>query len=91
MSQSPTPQSIDHPELSAAEWAFIKNLRALPDEVLRSRVHASLNELLYFFQNPKCQGIGVEGFPCGDPRSSCEDCHQIWDMLDKVAARTKKG
>ena len=84
-------QSIDHPELSAAEWTFIQNLRALPDEALRTRVHASLNELLFFFRNPKCQGLGAEGFPCGEPRSSCDDCQQIWEMLDKVAERAKKG
>ena len=84
-------QSIDQPELSATEWTFIQNLRALPDESLRNRVHASLNELLFFFRNPKCQGIGAEGFPCGEPRSSCEDCYQIWEMLDKVAERSKKG
>jgi hypothetical protein len=84
-------QSIDHPELSAAEWKLIQDLRALPDEPLRTRVQTSLNELLFFFQTPKCQGIGVEGFPCGDPRSSCEDCHQIWDMLDKVAERSRKA
>lgn len=84
-------QSIDRPELSAAEWKLIQDLRALPDEPLRSRVQASLGELLYFFQNPKCQGVGVDGFPCGTPRSSCDDCHAIWDALDKVAERTKKG
>lgn len=80
----------DHPELSAAEWNLIQDLRTLPDEALRARVQASLSELLYFFRNPKCQGIGVEGFPCGDPKSSCEDCHQIWDTLDKVAARCRR-
>lgn len=84
-------QTIDHPELSAAEWKLIQDLRALPDEPLRSRVQTSLNELLFFFRTPKCQGIGVEGFPCGDPRSSCEDCHQIWEMLDKVAERSRKA
>jgi hypothetical protein len=84
------PKSIDHPELSAAEWKLIESLRGLPDEALRHRVHASLNELLFFFQHPKCQGMGVEGFPCGDPRSSCEDCHQIWEALDKVAERSKQ-
>ena len=83
-------QPTDHPELSTAEWEFILDLRALPDEALRSRLQASLHELLFFFQHPKCQGMGVEGFPCGNPRSSCEDCHQIWDMLDKVAERAKK-
>ena len=79
--------SIEQPDLSAAEWTFIQNLRALPDEFLRNRVHASLNELLFFFRNPKCQGIGVEGFPCGEPRSSCDDCHQIWEILEQVAER----
>jgi hypothetical protein len=83
--------SIDRPDLSETEWQFIQGLRALPDQALRARVQGSLKELLYFFQNPKCQGIGVEGFPCGDPRSSCEDCHQIWEALDKVAERAKKG
>ena len=79
------------PELSPAELGLILELRALPDDALRNRVQASFHELLFFFQNPKCQGIGVEGFPCGDPRSSCEDCHQIWDMLDKVAERSRKA
>jgi hypothetical protein len=83
--------SIEQPELSAAEWTFIQNLRALPDAALRTRVHTSLNRLLFFFQNPRCQGIGVEGFPCGEPRSSCEECHQIWEILDKVAERPDKG
>lgn len=82
-------QPANPPELSEAEWSLIRDLRALPDETLRSRAQASFRELLFFFQNPKCQGIGVEGFPCGDPRSSCEDCHAIWEALDKVAQRRK--
>jgi hypothetical protein len=81
----------DRPELNPAEWTLIQELRSLPDEALRSRMQTSMRELLFFFRTPKCQGMGIEGFPCGDPRSSCEDCHQIWDMLDKVAERTRKG
>jgi hypothetical protein len=85
---SPT---IDQPELSPAEWQLIQALRALPEDALRGRVHASLGELLTFFRNPRCQGMGVDGFPCGEPRSSCEECHEIWDMLDKVAERTRRN
>jgi len=81
----------DQPELSLAEWKLIQDLRALPDEALRTRMQASLQELVFFFRTPKCQGIGIEGFPCGDPKSSCEDCHQIWDMLDKVAERARRN
>lgn len=83
-------RTIDHPELSAAEWKLIQDLRALPDAQLRDRMQASLDGLLFFFRNPRCQGMGIEGFPCGDPRSSCEDCHQIWDMLDRVADRARR-
>ena len=85
---------MSHPtvqaELSSAEWKLIQELRALPESPLRTRVEQTFAELLFFFRNPKCQGIGVEGFPCGEPSSSCEDCHLIWEMLDKVAARAKK-
>ena len=52
-------QTIDHPELSAAEWKLIQDLRALPDPALQARLHASMDHLLFFFTNPKCQGMGV--------------------------------
>lgn len=78
-------------ELNAEEWQLIQELRALPESALRPRVHQIFAELLFFFRNPKCQGIGIEGFPCGDPSSSCEDCHDIWKALDRVAERAKKA
>lgn len=84
-----TPSS-DYPELTAAEWRLIEGVRALPDAALRARVQSSLQELLYFFQTPRCQGPGVDGFPCGDPKSSCDECRQIWDALDRVAERCRK-
>jgi hypothetical protein len=83
-------QSTIHTELSAAEWKLIQELRALPESALRDRVQQTFAELIFFFRNPRCQGIGIEGFPCGEPNSSCEDCHYIWEALDKVAARAKK-
>ena len=82
--------SIDRPELSEPEWQFIQGLRALPDPALRARVQDSLKSLVFFFQHPRCQGVGVDGFPCGEPLSSCDDCHHIWDALDKVAERARK-
>ncbi len=83
-------QTIDHPELSAAEWKLIQGLRALPEEALQARMLGSVQELLFFFSNPRCQGMGVEGFPCGEPRSTCEECHEVWDMLDRLSARNRK-
>ena len=49
-----------------------------------------MDHLLFFFTNPKCQGMGVEGFPCGEPRASCDECHQLWDLLDRLSARNRK-
>ncbi len=83
-------QSTVQAELSAAEWKLIQELRALPESQLRDRMYDTFRELAFFFRNPKCQGIGIEGFPCGEPSSSCEDCHDIWNALDKLAARAKK-
>ena len=83
-------QTIDHPELSAAEWKLIQGLRALPEEALQARMLGSVQELLFFFSNPRCQGMGVEGFPCGEPRSTCEECQEVWDMLDRLSARNRK-
>jgi len=84
------PQATIHAELNPEEWRLIQELRALPESPLRARVHQTFTELLFFFRNPKCQGIGVEGFPCGEPSSSCEDCHDIWNALDRVADRARK-
>lgn len=85
------PQPTIHAELTPEEWKLIQELRALPESPLRTRVHQTFTELLFFFRNPKCQGIGIEGFPCGEPSSSCEDCHDIWDALDRVAERARKA
>lgn len=76
--------------LSAAERQLIQDLRGLPDEALRARMLHSIQHLLFFFQNPRCQGVGVEGFPCGEPRASCDECHQIWDLLDRLSAHPKQ-
>jgi hypothetical protein len=84
MSETPITAS-----LSQAEFRLIEAIRALPDSTLQKRTHEVLGELLFFVQNPRCQGIGAEGFPCGEPVSTCEECHQVWDLLDGIAARLK--
>jgi hypothetical protein len=46
---------------------------------------------LFYVRNPRCEGIGVEGFPCGDPVTTCEECHQIWDLLESIAERVEQS
>jgi hypothetical protein len=84
MSQTPI-----HADLSPAEWKLIQALRDLPESSLRDRVHAVFGDLLFFVQNPRCQGMGVEGFPCGEPVATCEECHHVWDFLDAVSRRAQ--
>jgi hypothetical protein len=70
--------------LTPEEWTLIQALRALPESPVRDRVHQVFSELIFFVQNPRCQGMGVEGFPCGEPKASCEECHGVWDALDRL-------
>jgi hypothetical protein len=73
--------------LSPAEWRLIQGMRSLPPSRLRDRISQVLNELLFYVRNPRCEGMGPEGFPCGDPVSTCEECQEIWDLLDTIAER----
>ena len=82
MSESPITAT-----LSPSEWRLIAAIRALPESTLRDRTHEVLGQLLFYVQNPRCQGIGAEGFPCGEPVSTCTECHQVWDLLDGIAER----
>lgn len=77
--------------LSPAEWRLIETLRELPEGLVKDKVHGVLLDLMFYVRNPRCQGMLPEGFPCGDPRSTCEECHQIWDLLGMVEARTQRG
>lgn len=76
-----------HADLSPAEWKLIQAMRFLPESPLRDRVHEVFGGLLFYVQNPRCQGMGPEGFPCGEPVNSCDECHQVWDLLDGLSVR----
>ena len=73
--------------LTPMEWKLISSIRSLPESSIQLRIHEILGEFLFYARNPRCQGVLAEGFPCGDPRSTCEQCHQIWDLLEEMEAR----
>ena len=75
--------------LSPSEWSLIQGLRRLPESPLRDRMNEVLEGLLFYVKNPRCQGMGPEGFACGDPQSTCEECQQVWDLLDSLAGRVE--
>ena len=73
--------------LSAEEWKVVLALREIPDSPLRTKVSGLLTELMRFIQHPRCQGMQSDGFPCSSPSTSCEECQQMLDVLDDLAAR----
>ena len=73
--------------LSAEEWKIVMALREIPDSPLRAKVSGLLAELMRFIQQPRCLGMQADGFPCGTPSTSCEECRQMLDVLDDLAAR----
>jgi hypothetical protein len=85
------PESSVNAQLSPTEWKLVEALRALPQGDLQGRVPDLLTELLFYIRNARCQGMGAEGFACGDPRSTCDECQRVWDLLDTLSSRVKAG
>ena len=77
--------------LSPEEWRIILALRDIPHSPLRDKVAKVMNELVFYIQNPRCQGMQADGFPCGDPHNVCEECHRMWDLLDQIGSKVPKA
>ena len=73
--------------LSTEEWKIVMALREIPDSPLRAKVSGLLTELMRFIQQPRCLGMQSDGFPCGTPHTSCEECQHMLKVLDDLAAR----
>lgn len=76
--------------LSADELRLLQAFRALPEGPVRDKVQRVVKELIFYVENPRCQGLLPEGYPCGDPRSTCEECHRIWDTLEHLEGRMNR-
>ena len=76
-----------HTTLSDEEWKIVMALREIPDSPMRSKVSGLLAELVRFIQQPRCLGMQSDGFPCGTPHTSCEECQHMLQVLDDLAAR----
>lgn len=77
--------------LSPEEWRVILALREIPHSPLRERVAKVMDELVFYIQNPRCDGMQADGFPCGDPRNDCEECQKMWALLERIEARLPKA
>ena len=73
--------------LNAEEWKIVMALRDIPDSPARTKISGLLAELVRFIQQPRCLGMQSDGFPCGTPHTSCEECQHMLKVLDDLAAR----
>lgn len=76
--------------LTPEEWRVILALREIPHSPLRDKVARVMNELVFYIQNPRCDGMQADGFPCGDPRNNCEECHKMWNLLEQISRQVPK-
>lgn len=73
--------------LTPEEWKFVLALRDIPESPLRDKVSTLFTELVRFVEQPRCMGMQSDGFPCGTPHTSCEECQQMFQVLDDLTAR----
>ncbi|MBI4911281.1 MAG: hypothetical protein HY823_00950 [Acidobacteria bacterium] len=76
--------------LTPEEWRIILAVREIPHSPLRSKVAKVMDDLIFYIRNPRCEGMQADGFPCGDPRNNCEECHRIWELLDRLGEQVPK-
>ncbi len=73
--------------LSLEEWQLVLALRDLPPSPLRDRTLRLVRDLSFYLRQPRCGGLQADGFPCGSPHSSCEECREVWAFLDDLHQR----
>ena len=76
--------------LTPEEWKFVLALRDIPESPLRAKVSTLFTELVRFIEQPRCMGMQSDGFPCGTPHTSCEECQQMFQVLDDLTARVPR-
>lgn len=72
------------PTLTPQEAEILAVLRAMPGPQTQERILRLLKSIAFYVEHPRCQGMLAEGFPCGTPTRTCDECHEIWDMLDRL-------
>ncbi len=74
--------------LSAEEWRFVSDLRALPSSPLRERALALFHAVLDLAQEPRCPEAQADGVPCDTPSRCCDQCLHVEEMLETLRRRT---
>ena len=75
--------------LDEQEWRIVRSLREIPPSPLRDRMHAVIEQLIAFVQNPGCPELQADGVPCTSAQMSCDRCHEMLSLMYDLAHRLR--
>lgn len=70
--------------LAPHESQLIEALRTVDPDRQPSMARACTELILLSERHRTCPGIGVDGFPCGSPKDTCENCRQLVTSLESL-------
>ncbi len=71
--------------LAPHEQHIIDALREFPEERRMPMARACAELLRITAHHAMCTGIGPDGFPCGEPGDTCENCHALVHAFESLA------
>ena len=78
-------------DLDAAEWALVRSLREVAPSTVRERAREVVGQLLAYVGSPGCTTQQADGAPCDTPKSSCDECDRVLQVLGDLKARLERG
>ncbi|HEY0590406.1 MAG TPA: hypothetical protein VGF40_01455 [Thermoanaerobaculia bacterium] len=73
--------------LSNEENELIAIWRELPAGPMQRRVREIVVELLRFARDPHCDEMQGDGVPCTQPRTRCDECARVIEILRRFETR----
>lgn len=71
--------------LSPHEQHIIDALREFPEARQMPMARACAELLRITAHHAACTGVGPDGFPCGEPGDTCENCHALVHAFESLA------
>jgi hypothetical protein len=73
--------------LSTEENELVAIWRDLPAGPMQRRVREIVVEILRFARDPHCDEMQGDGVPCAQPRTRCEECARVIEILRRFETR----
>ncbi len=73
--------------LSNEENELVAIWRELPAGPMQRRVREIVVEILRFARDPHCDEMQGDGVPCSQPRTRCDECARVIEILRRFETR----